>query len=116
MHTTPLVFIHSTDDPFIPVSHAQRLAALAQAHQLPLRDLLYGTRHPLWAYGSNPGRWVTLLQQFLTLHVEDGASSSSNNAQNRPSQRQRGQDLRYRLKLLPGVYYRSTCFNKKELR
>ena len=77
LHTTPILFIHSADDPLIPVSHAQRLAALAQAYGVPLETYYVEHATHCGAYGSNPGRYVTLLQQFLALHVKDEASPPS---------------------------------------
>ncbi len=69
--TTPILFIHSADDSLIPVSHAQRLVALAQACQAPIETYFVEHASHCGAYGSNPGRYVTRLQQFLAQHVEN---------------------------------------------
>jgi len=69
--TTPILFIHSADDSLIPVSHAQRLVALAQACQAPIETYYVEHAPHCGAYGSNPGHYVTRLQQFLAQHVED---------------------------------------------
>ena len=80
MHTTPILFIHSADDQLVPVSHALRLVALARYYRVPLATYYVEHANHCGAYGSNPERYVTHLQQFLALHVENGVPPSSNSA------------------------------------
>ncbi len=68
---TPILFIHSAGDPFIPFSHAQQLAAQAQACQVPVETYFVEHANHCGAYASNPRHYVTRLQQFIALHVGD---------------------------------------------
>ena len=78
MYTTPILFIHSADDQLVPVSHAQRLAALARAYRVPLATYYVEHANHCGANGSNPESYITHLQQFLALHVENGGLASFN--------------------------------------
>ena len=82
LRPTPILFIHSADDLLIPVSHARQLAALARASRVPVTTYVVEHATHCGAYGSNPGRYVAQLQQFLALHVGDDVLPPSDNVGN----------------------------------
>ena len=65
----PILLIHCTHDPLIPLSHAQQLAAQAKAYHVPIETYFVEHAAHCGAYGSNPERYVRQLQQFVALHV-----------------------------------------------
>ena len=67
----PILLIHCTQDPLIPLSHAQQLAAQAKAYHVPLETYFVEHASHCGAYGSNPERYVRQLQQFVALYVGD---------------------------------------------
>lgn len=60
-----ILLIHSVDDEYIPFSHAQQIAAQAQACHIPIET--YFVRHATHggAYGSDPAQYVARLKHFL---------------------------------------------------
>lgn len=64
-HHPAILLIHSVDDEFVPFSHAQQIAAQAQACHIAIET--YFVRHATHggAYGSDPRQYVTRLKHFL---------------------------------------------------
>jgi dipeptidyl aminopeptidase/acylaminoacyl peptidase len=66
-----ILLIHSVDDEFIPFSHAQQIAAQAQACHIPIETYFVHHATHGGAYGSDPAQYVRLLKQFLTQQTGD---------------------------------------------
>ncbi|MEO8972035.1 MAG: alpha/beta fold hydrolase [Ktedonobacteraceae bacterium] len=79
LHPTPILLIHSTDDPIIPVSHSVQLAAQAKIYHVPIETYFVAHANHCGAYGSNPRRYTTHLQRFIALHLGNDLPLSSSN-------------------------------------
>ncbi len=81
LHPAPILLIHSTDDPIIPVSHSERLAAQAKIYHVPIETYFVAHATHCGAYGNNPKRYTSQLQQFIALHLGNDVPLSASNVQ-----------------------------------
>ncbi|GAC1498973.1 MAG: hypothetical protein NVS2B12_05120 [Ktedonobacteraceae bacterium] len=70
-HSIPILLIHSAGDTFIPIKHAQQIAAEAQAQGVPLETYFSDAGVHCGAYGWNPLQYDTVLQSFLARRLQD---------------------------------------------
>lgn len=69
-----ILLIHSRDDELIPFSHAQQIAAQAQACHIPIETYFVHHAPHGGAYGSDPEQYVTRLKHFLAQQTGTPAS------------------------------------------
>jgi uncharacterized protein len=63
--SVPILLIHTRQDPLIPFSHAQTIAAAAKVNQIPLTTYFEDCSVHCGAYGNNPERYYRTLHDFL---------------------------------------------------
>jgi alpha-beta hydrolase superfamily lysophospholipase len=68
---TPILLIHGTEDHAIPIAHAYKIAAIAEAHSIPLETYFSpGSKH-CNVYGDDPQRYIDRLQEFAARYLGD---------------------------------------------
>jgi pimeloyl-ACP methyl ester carboxylesterase len=68
---TPILLIHASGDELIPITHAHRLVAMAQAHGFPLETYFVDHSIHCGAYIYNPEQYTAVIQEFLARHLKD---------------------------------------------
>jgi len=68
---TPILLIHASGDELIPITHAHRLVAMAQAHGIPLETYFVDHSIHCGAYIYNPEQYAAVIQEFLARHLKD---------------------------------------------
>lgn len=63
--SVPILLIHARQDPLIPFSHAQTIAAAAKVNQIPLTTYFEDCNIHCGMYGHNPEQYYRTLRDFL---------------------------------------------------
>lgn len=61
----PILLIHGMQDSSIPISHARKIVASAEAHSVPLETYYVEGAGHCGAYGMNPEQYVHVLREFV---------------------------------------------------
>ncbi len=61
----PILLIHARQDPLIPFSHAQTIAAAAKVNHIPLETYFVDSSTHCGAYGGDPVEYCNVLRAFL---------------------------------------------------
>ncbi|HEY4383818.1 MAG TPA: alpha/beta hydrolase, partial [Ktedonobacteraceae bacterium] len=61
----PILLIHARQDPLIPFSHAQTIAAAAKINHIPLETYFADCNVHCGVYGINPAQYYHILYDFL---------------------------------------------------
>jgi uncharacterized protein len=69
MRITPILLIHDRGDELIPISHARRIAAQAEAHHIPLEVYFPDGLMHCGAYGDDPQRYIDRVQGFVARYL-----------------------------------------------
>ena len=67
----PILLIHDEKDPLIPITHAYQIVAKARTYNIPVETYYVDHAVHCGAYGYNPERYVTVIQDFLSRHLGD---------------------------------------------
>jgi pimeloyl-ACP methyl ester carboxylesterase len=67
----PILLIHDEKDPLIPITHAHQIVARARTYNIPLETYFVDHSVHCGAYGYNPERYITVIQEFLSRHLGD---------------------------------------------
>lgn len=70
-HSIPILLIHATGDKLIPIAHSHQLVAEAQVYDIPLETYFVDHSEHCGAYGCDPEHYTTVIQQFLSRHLQD---------------------------------------------
>jgi alpha-beta hydrolase superfamily lysophospholipase len=63
--TPPLLIFHTTDDPLIPLAHAERIARAAQAAGTPVETHYAASAIHCGAYAADPAAYIAHLRAFV---------------------------------------------------
>lgn len=66
---TPILLIHTTGDPMIPIDHAHRIAATARHYRIPIETYFPDDPNHCGAYGHDPAIYVRLWESFIAHHL-----------------------------------------------
>jgi hypothetical protein len=69
-HRPPILLIHAVGDRFIPITHARRIAAAAQACDVPLETYFVEAEGHCGAYAHDPDGYVAAVMRFVRRHTE----------------------------------------------
>lgn len=61
----PILLMHATDDPLIPLAHAERIARAARAAGIPVETYFVASDVHCGAYGADPAGYIAQLQEFV---------------------------------------------------
>ena len=67
----PILLIHSSGDPMIPIMHSRRIAAEAKIYGVPLETYFVDVNMHCGAYDNNPYEYTSVLPRFLAHHLRD---------------------------------------------
>jgi pimeloyl-ACP methyl ester carboxylesterase len=73
---TPILLIHTTGDPMIPIAHAHHIAATAQHYHIPIETYFPDDSNHCGAYGHDPAAYVRLWEDFIARHVASSRRST----------------------------------------
>lgn len=65
----PILLIHAVGDRFIPIAHARRIAAAAQARNVPLETYFVEAEGHCGAYAHDPDGYVAAVMRFVRRHA-----------------------------------------------
>ena len=66
----PILLIHALDDPLVPIAHARRLVAVAEASHVPLQTHFVACTSHCGAYGADPVGYVDAIQHFVARYAQ----------------------------------------------
>ncbi len=78
-HSIPILLMHAAGDTLIPIEHARQIVQEAKAYGVPLETYFVENAPHCGAYGFDPYRYNSVIQDFLARHLRDAMPEQHRN-------------------------------------